>query len=72
MFYYLYIWKATKHVNFKTKIHLNICLIMRSLTKAEEEVMQILWEVKESSVKDLIKLMPEPKPAYNTVSTIIR
>lgn len=45
---------------------------MRSLTKAEEEVMQILWEVKEANVKDIISHMPEPKPAYNTVSTIIR
>ncbi|MEN8138768.1 MAG: BlaI/MecI/CopY family transcriptional regulator [Bacteroidota bacterium] len=45
---------------------------MRSLTKAEEEVMQILWEVKEAAVKELIEHMPEPKPAYNTVSTIIR
>ena len=45
---------------------------MRSLTKAEEEVMQILWEVKEANVKDIISYMPEPKPAYNTVSTIIR
>ncbi len=45
---------------------------MRSLTKAEEEVMQILWEVKESNVKEIISHMPEPKPAYNTVSTIIR
>jgi len=45
---------------------------MRSLTKAEEEVMQILWEVKEANVKEIISHMPEPKPAYNTVSTIIR
>lgn len=45
---------------------------MRSLTKAEEEVMQILWEVKEANVKEIITHMPDPKPAYNTVSTIIR
>ena len=45
---------------------------MRSLTKAEEEVMQILWDIKEANVKDIISRMPEPKPAYNTVSTIIR
>ena len=45
---------------------------MRSLTKAEEEVMQILWEIGASSVNEIIAKMPEPKPAYNTVSTIIR
>ncbi len=45
---------------------------MRSLTKAEEEVMQILWEVNEANVKEVIAQMPEPRPAYNTVSTIIR
>jgi len=45
---------------------------MRELTKAEEQVMQILWEVKKGFVKDVLAKMPEPKPAYNTVSTIIR
>ena len=34
--------------------------------------MQVLWDLKESSVKDIIEKLPEPKPAYNTVSTIIR
>ena len=45
---------------------------MNTLTKAEEQVMQILWEKKEGFVKDLLEEFPEPKPAYNTVSTIIR
>ena len=45
---------------------------MNTLTKAEEQVMQILWEEKEGFVKDLLKKFPEPRPAYNTVSTIIR
>jgi predicted transcriptional regulator len=45
---------------------------MNTLTKAEEQVMQILWEQKEGFVKDLLQHFPEPKPAYNTVSTIIR
>lgn len=42
------------------------------LTKAEEQVMQVLWEIKEGFVKDVLEKFPEPKPAYNTVSTIIR
>ena len=45
---------------------------MKELTKAEEQVMQILWDHGKAFVKNLIDDMPEPKPAYNTVSTIIR
>lgn len=45
---------------------------MKQLTKAEEEVMQILWDLGQSNVASVIEKMPMPKPAYNTVSTIIR
>jgi predicted transcriptional regulator len=45
---------------------------MKQLTKAEEQVMQILWEIKKGFVKDILEKMPNPKPAYNTVSTIVR
>ncbi len=45
---------------------------MKELTKAEEQVMQLLWEIEKGFVKDIVELMPYPKPAYNTVSTIIR
>jgi BlaI family penicillinase repressor len=45
---------------------------MRELTKAEEQVMLILWEMKEGLVKEVIDKMEPPKPAYNTVSTVIR
>ena len=45
---------------------------MNALTKAEEQVMQILWDEKEGFVKELLQKFPEPRPAYNTVSTIIR
>jgi BlaI family penicillinase repressor len=45
---------------------------IKELTKAEEQVMQILWQLKEAIVKDIIERMPEPKPAYNTVSTVVR
>ncbi|MDP2069918.1 MAG: BlaI/MecI/CopY family transcriptional regulator [Lutibacter sp.] len=44
----------------------------KQLTKAEEQFMQILWELEEASVQEIIDQLPEPKPAYNTVSTIIR
>lgn len=42
------------------------------LTKAEEQIMHILWNLKLASVTEVIRELPEPKPAYNTVSTIIR
>lgn len=45
---------------------------MKQLTKAEEEIMQILWQLKKANVKAIIEELPEPKPAYNTVSTIVR
>jgi predicted transcriptional regulator len=45
---------------------------MKELTKAEEQVMGILWKLEEAMVKDIIEEMPEPKPAYNTVSTVVR
>ena len=45
---------------------------IKELTKAEEQVMQLLWQLEEAIVKDIIALMPDPKPAYNTVSTVVR
>jgi len=45
---------------------------IKELTRAEEQIMQVLWQLKKGFVKDVIDVLPEPKPAYNTVSTIIR
>jgi len=45
---------------------------MKQLTKAEEQIMHILWDLERGFVKDIIDKLHEPKPAYNTVSTIIR
>lgn len=46
---------------------------MQELTKAELEIMQIIWKLgKEFIVRDVHDMMPEPKPAYNTVSTMVR
>jgi len=45
---------------------------MKELTKAEDQIMQILWTLEKAFVKDIIEQMPDPKPAYNTVSTIVR
>ena len=45
---------------------------MKTLTKAEEEVMHILWNLERALVRDILEKLPEPKPAYNTVSTVVR
>lgn len=44
----------------------------KPLTKAEEDIMQVLWKLGKAFVKDIVDDMPEPKPHYNTVSTIIK
>ncbi|OIQ20321.1 BlaI/MecI/CopY family transcriptional regulator [Lacinutrix sp. MedPE-SW] len=45
---------------------------MKQLTKAEEDIMQVLWQLEKANVKQIIEQLPQPKPAYNTVSTIVR
>jgi predicted transcriptional regulator len=45
---------------------------LKELTKAEDQVMQILWNLQKGFVKEILEAMPNPKPAYNTVSTIVR
>ncbi|MBD1394020.1 BlaI/MecI/CopY family transcriptional regulator [Mucilaginibacter glaciei] len=45
---------------------------IKELTRAEEQIMQVLWQLQKGFVKDVLDVLPEPKPAYNTVSTIIR
>src|SRR5690606_35401756 len=45
---------------------------IRELTNAEEQIMQKLWTLEKAFVKDIIEELPKPKPAYSTVSTIVR
>lgn len=45
---------------------------MNELTRAEERIMRILWKIEKGFVKDILEHFPDPKPPYNTVSTIIR
>ena len=44
----------------------------RSLTKSELHLMNLLWDKGEGTVNDLIEMMPEPRPAYTTVLTVMR
>lgn len=45
---------------------------MVTLTRAEEKIMRILWGIGEGFIKDIIEQYPDPKPPYNSVSTIVR
>ncbi len=45
---------------------------MRELTKAEEQVMQVIWKIGQGFANEIVAAYPEPKPAYNTVLTIIK
>jgi predicted transcriptional regulator len=45
---------------------------MEQLTRAEEQVMQVLWKLEKAFAKDVLAKMPRPRPAITTVSTIIR
>ena len=44
----------------------------KEMTKAEEQVMQILWKLEKCMVNDILTHFPDPRPAYTTVSTIVR
>ena len=46
--------------------------MIRRLTRAEEEIMLILWDLKEATVRDVMKQLDEPDTPYTTVSTVIR
>lgn len=45
---------------------------MKEITKAQEEILKTLWEIKEGAVSDVLDALEEPKPAYNTVATVIK
>jgi BlaI family penicillinase repressor len=51
---------------------LTLYWIIMKLTKAEEQIMQILWDMGEGLVKDIRNRFEDPKPARNTVSTVVR
>ena len=45
---------------------------MKPLTKAEEQVMQVLWKLKQGFLKDIVEQSPDPKPHSNTIATILK
>ncbi len=45
---------------------------MQKLAKREEQIMQVLWTLEKAFVKEIVEALPEPKPHYNSVSTMVR
>ena len=45
---------------------------MKTLTKAEEQVMQTVWKIKEGFIRDIMDALPSPKPHQNTIATILK
>ena len=45
---------------------------MKTLTKAEEQVMQVLWQIDEGFIRDIMEAFPTPKPHQNTIATILK
>lgn len=45
---------------------------MKTLTKAEEEIMQVIWKLEGAFLRDILNAIPNPKPHQNTVATILK
>ena len=45
---------------------------MKELTRAQEEILRVLWKIEDGAVTDVLDQLPEPKPAYNTVATVLK
>src|SRR5690606_1453447 len=46
--------------------------MFKQLTKAEEQIMQVLWQLEQASTREILEKMPAPVPHYNTVSTLLK
>jgi len=45
---------------------------IRELTKAEEQIIKVVWQLEKATIKEIIDQLVEPKPAYNTVATVLK
>ncbi len=45
---------------------------MTKLAKREEQIMQVFWDLQKGFIRDIIPLLPDPKPHYNSVATIVK
>lgn len=47
-------------------------IIMQKLAKREEQIMQACWQLENAFIKEIINEMPDPKPHYNTIATMVK
>jgi BlaI family transcriptional regulator, penicillinase repressor len=45
---------------------------MKSLTKAEEQIMQVIWKLEKAFLREIVEALPTPRPHQNTVATILK
>ena len=45
---------------------------MQELTKAQEDILRAIWKIDDGAISDVLETLPDPKPAYNTVATVIK
>jgi len=45
---------------------------MKKLTKREDQIMEIIWQLKKAFIRDIVSQFPKPKPHYNTVATLVK
>ncbi len=45
---------------------------MKEITKAQEDILKAIWEIENGAVTDVLEKLPDPKPAYTTVATVIK
>jgi predicted transcriptional regulator len=45
---------------------------LNAITKAQEEILRVVWEIGDGAITDVLEKLPDPKPAYNTVATVIK
>jgi BlaI family transcriptional regulator, penicillinase repressor len=45
---------------------------MVKLAKREEQIMQVFWDLQKAFIRDIIPLLPDPKPHYNSVATMVK
>ena len=45
---------------------------MKNLTKAEEQIMQLIWKLEKAFLREVVEAMPNPKPHQNTVATLLK
>jgi len=46
--------------------------MQKTLTRAEEQIMQVIWKLEKAFLREITDALPEPKPHQNTTATILK